>query len=535
MTPRLQGRIVDERGAPLVGLALVPAGLADARPVAVTDAEGRFALAEAPADGVVIADALGCRPLRLLPADLSVPVVVPRNVATGWEVADREGHGCEVVEGNAVEVLVDQDLFARVAEAVGRAERSVNLSQLLFFPDFVPRDDAGPRLIDEFLAANGRGAQVRILVNENAVVPDTYDELLAHFAATGENSVAVRCLTMSPNVLHAKVLVVDGREAFVIGPPFEQKYWDTSRHAAVETRRGTDSPLHDLAVHLRGPAVAELDRFFAQLWNLAAPDEPPLEPCPLPPPAGEQRIQVTHTIPPRLMPHAPSGERSILDAYQRGLANAERFVYFENQYFTNPSIARSIRAALDRNERLEVILVLNEWTDIPTYIGWQNRRLREIGWPDHPRLGVFGIWTRAPRGREMRPVYVHSKLAMADDAWATVGTANLDSLSLEEANEFGVPMDQNVELNVTLFDGIAGAPRTGVVGSLRRRLWAEHLGDEGVWTTNAPEGGWLAAWRRLAEENFARVERGETTLQGAVLPYMEGPVRRLIANPREVA
>lgn len=530
MATPFQGRIVDENGLPLPGLTLVaPDDDPEARPLAVTDADGVFSLAAPPAGQVLVADVLGCRALARVPSNLNAPLVIARERALGWLVCDEKGQGREVIDGNDVEVLVDQDIFSTIANSVSRAKRFVNLSQLLFFPSFLPYDTGNARLFDEFLAANRRGADVRILVNENAVVPDTYDDLLETLDAEGDNTVMLRCLTMSPNVLHAKVLVIDGEEAFVIGPPFEQKYWDTPRHAVAESRRGNDSPLHDLTVRIRGPAVADLDRFFAELWNIAAPSQPPLAPCAPPPPAGAQRIQATHTLPPRLLPHAPDGERGVLEAYVRGLANAERFVYLENQYFTNPTVAKALRAALDRNERLEAILVLNEWTDIPTYIGWQNRRLQEMGWPDHPRLGVFGIWTHAPSGREMRPVYVHSKLAMADDAWATLGTANLDSLSLEEANEFGVPMDQNVELNVTLLDGIGGAPATGVVGRLRRRLWAEHLGDEGIWTTQAPPGGWLTLWKRVADENFARIERGETMLHGAVLPYLPGPVKKLVA------
>lgn len=532
MAPPAQGRIVDEHGNPLAGLLIVAPGPLAPTHVATTDEDGAFPIpAGAPVD-LAVTDALGCRTLRRLPDDLSRPVPIPRRLAHGWLVTDETGEPTEWCEGNEVEVFIDSDLFAEIAKTVARARSYVNLSQLLFFPEFMPTGDGHSRLVEAFLAANRRGCAVRILVNENLVVPDTYDELLEHFQAEGDNGVEVRRLTMSPNVLHAKVLIVDGVEAFVIGPPFEQKYWDTPRHALTEARRGAASPLHDMSLRVRGPAVAALDRFFVEFWNLSGAGSPPIEPCASPPRAADQHLQLAHTIPPALLPHAPGGERTILEGLQRALASAERFIYIENQYFTNGSLAACIRAALDRNPRLEAILVLNEWTDIPTYISWQARRLAEMGWPDHPRLGVFSLWSPAPRPKEMRPIYVHSKLAMADDAWATLGTANFDSMSLEESTEFGLAIDQNVELNVNLLDGIEGARRTGLVGRLRRRLWAEHLGDEGVWTTREPDEGWLPHWRRIAEQNLERVDRGDLRLQGTVLPHLPGPIKKLAPTGR---
>ena len=58
---------------------------------------------------------------------------------------------------------------------------------------------------------------------------------------------------------------------------------------------------------------------------------------------------------------------------------------------------------------------------------------------------------------------MHSKVAIIDDIWATVGSANLDVFSLSR--------DDNSEVNAVLFDDAKVQ-----ISDFRRRLWAEHLG-----------------------------------------------------------
>ena len=61
---------------------------------------------------------------------------------------------------------------------------------------------------------------------------------------------------------------------------------------------------------------------------------------------------------------------------------------------------------------------------------------------------------------QYRPIYVHAKTAIVDDAWATAGSANL--------NGRGMATDSEINLSTT---------DTAVIRRLRLRLWAEHLGS----------------------------------------------------------
>ena len=504
--------VVDGRGLPVEGLRLLSDPSLPARQAPRTDARGVAPLPPGSTPAAAF-DPLGVRevPFRVE----GTRVVVDRRQALGWAV------DIPLDGGNDVELLVDSRMFPPMLDAVDRARRTVHLSQLLLFKDFRCGFERPPglgrSLLDHLRDAAARGARVRILLNENVFVPDTVRDVMA--LCEEDACMEVRPFPMTPNVLHAKVLVVDGEEAFVVGPPFEQRYWDTSSHRDVDPRRGDPRPLHDVSLRVRGPAVGRIDAFFCGLWSLRGE---PAEPCPPPPPQGRQVLQVVPTLPIGLLPGEwhPRGAR---EGYRRALANARDFVYLETQYFTSPSITEAIAAALEDAPGLQVILVLNTTVDVPGYVAWQKRRLAQLGHPDHPRLGVFTLWTPTPDPAAPRGIYVHSKLAFADDAWASVGTSNLDSLSLEKGREWGFELEANVDLNAVLLDGVDGAPATGLVGSMRRRVWAEHLGDEGVWTARRPEGGWLAVWRRVAQANALALEEGRFPARGRVLPYVPGP------------
>lgn len=430
--------------------------------------------------------------------------------------------------GNRVEFLVDgEETFASIQEAIAKAQRHVHVLQLLFEPEFVgafrggpPPAPAppGPALAEALVAAARRGVAVRILLNENKLVWDTVGEMRVFLDTAGARDVRLRGFPLNGHAMHAKLVAVDGEQAFVIGQPFERRFWDSPRHLPMDPRRGTDRPIHDVSLALRGPAVADAEAFFATLWNLRQGDgaggddggrdlldESPARPSP----AGADTVGLARTLPERLVPGLPQGDRGILEAYRQAIGRARRWIYLETQYFTSPTIARLLRDAMDRG--VDVILVLNEDVDIPTYVPWQERRLAELGLPHEPRLGVFTLWTpvERPDGWRARPIYVHSKVGIVDDAWCTVGAANLDSISLEAAGEFLLTMPANVELNAVLSDGATGRAR-----ELRERLWTEHFASE---APAEPADGWLALWRRTAAENLARLAAGRQP--GRILPY----------------
>jgi hypothetical protein len=61
------------------------------------------------------------------------------------------------------------------------------------------------------------------------------------------------------------------------------------------------------------------------------------------------------------------------------IGNAHEYIYIENQYFNNRYIVKALKSALERNEELELIMVLNGNPNVPTYRFWHPRRLEKLG------------------------------------------------------------------------------------------------------------------------------------------------------------
>jgi phosphatidylserine/phosphatidylglycerophosphate/cardiolipin synthase-like enzyme len=91
------------------------------------------------------------------------------------------------------------------------------------------------------------------------------------------------------------------------------------------------------------------------------------------------------------------------------------------------------------------------------------RRLREAV-PEavrERRLLVFCLGTSTSKsdGEHYRPIYVHAKVAIVDDLWVTVGSANLNNRGMRD----------DTEMNVATLD-------RELAQNLRLMLWSEHLG-----------------------------------------------------------
>jgi phosphatidylserine/phosphatidylglycerophosphate/cardiolipin synthase-like enzyme len=563
------GRVVDEDGAPLSNLVVTATDIDDVTKNdllgrATTGPDGRFEISYVPAtyeevlgdrpDIIVsVLDRVGIRELVTTEAsDVTASVLnvgditVPRDLADGWAATVGGATPSRLSTGNAVHILVDnQDACRAMVAMIDAATATVHLAQLwiddTFIATFTGRvsvpSSAKPdkRVLNSLLAASRRGVSIRLLLNENAVFPDTFDETRDWFAQRQPNTVAVRRFPLAYETMHAKVLLTDPEletaKAMVIGSPFQQGYWDSQSHLLIEQRRGSKAlegigarPVHDVSISLAGPAVADVTELFVSLWNhrsqveFGGADTLP-DPTPRSAAAGAQSTQLLRTLPRGVLPGSADGEAGILEGYQRAIGAATDFVYLENQYFSSASIVHALRRAIAANPALQVILLINEHPDIPTYRGWQHRRLfREIGVP-HSQVGVFTLWnTGMAAGRvSIQQCYVHSKVAVVDDSWATVGTANLDGISMDASE---LPLGRrrrSVEVNCVLLDGVAGQTATGAVAGLRQTLWSEHLGQA---PAVRPAGGWLALWNTCAAANVVSLNNTSPRLAaGRVLPY----------------
>lgn len=465
------------------------------------------------------------------------------------------------------EWLIDNaEAYGPLLESLRSARRSVRIAQLAFDADcaahaYTDRGSALSRdsVIAEALIelAQKRGVAVQILLNGSWIL-NTTPPLRRFFAARGLSAEAVEVRGMSrfPHIMHAKFVLIDEREAFLLGSPFVNSYWDDGGHSPFEPRRPARElggrPLHDVSMRLRGGVVQEMESMFAGLWEASADTTGQAARAGI---RGTSRARPSRAAGTRLVYDAPNGvlpgvrdgAMHMLAELLAGIARARDFIYVEHQYLTSRPIAAALATALRLVPKLEIVIVLNQNPDLTAYRAWQNLQLTERALLDHPRVGVFSLWsTDAHPEREsvtrISQLFIHSKVMIVDDAWAAAGTSNLDGASMGDyGDDFAGSLGRrvfrgvrNVEINVIVDAHDAhdvshgrNTPRVRreealTILSLRERLWSEHLG---VRHRVRPEGGWLAVWRRAALRNVRALSlrtddrEDPALLVGRVLPY----------------
>jgi len=461
---------------------------------------------------------------------------INRDWVEGWFVTLGGSDKSRFTTDNQLEILVDNEVeLETLVQSINDSKSYVFLTQFEFEPDFIAsfqtNDELIPKdvLVEVLRKAAERGVKVKIILNENLAVSDSYKDINDYFEEIG---VEVREFkSHGLHVMHAKIMVVDGEESFVIGSPFKQDYWDTSHHLINDPRREPElvRPVHDVSVKLRGGSVYHVEEFFTEMWNYISRTEyngkGMLNTSSIPIPSGDEHIQIARSVTPDSL--TKKGELGIFEGYRKAIGMAKDFIYLENQYLTNSSIVKALKNAMADNEYLQIIVVLNENPDIPGYKEWQNQGLEKLGIKtvednlEHPQIGFFTLWSAGwgEEQFEIQPIYVHSKVALVDDMWATIGTANLDGSSLTHVNElegfFDVKFHRNMEMNVIVPEEES---ISGEAEKIRKTLWKEHLGM-GYSSIKNLNSYWLEIWQKTAQNNIKSLNNNKPYLKSQILPY----------------
>ncbi len=340
---------------------------------------------------------------------------------------------------------------------------------------------------------------------------------------------------LRPATLHQKFATADGRRAVIGGLDVDPRRFDTPAHD-----RPPEETWHDVSVAVQDDDfVGALDGHFAECWNAAlacgaaslADPARPLDTRVKPQARADLRLLRTFSVPctgagrlaptPRLTEH----ETALL----RLFGEAQDYLYIETQFLRHAPLVDTLCDAAARSAALQLIVMLPlapERVLFDGHDGWDARHAHGLQTAALTRLRAAygtrlalvtpGQRRPAPEGAPQiagaGPVYVHSKVVIADDLTAVVGSANLNGRS----------MRWDTEASVLVKD-------RGFARGLLERLARTWLGEAGGDPRRA------TTWTGAASDNAALPPEAR---HGLVLPYpvarAERFSRRLFALPDDM-
>ncbi|GAC1555267.1 MAG: phospholipase D-like domain-containing protein [Herpetosiphon sp.] len=373
-------------------------------------------------------------------------------------------------EHNLLSPLVDgQAAFSAMLEAIRGAKEYVYIVGWTLTPAFALDPSTPDGLLTSVLGDIAQRVPVKILVWSGSLMlfPPS-KRLVTHVCSELKRIVPqVECRldgrARPTHCHHQKAVIVDGQIGFVGGldlTTLSGYRWDVPGHPL---RLGPN--WHDVMVQVQGEAVQDLETNFAQRWREVTGERHLPHVAPRVDPTWNTACQIVRTVPRGVYSFARGGEYGIAHGYLAAIAQAKRFVYIENQYIWSPEIVDALMAAMERRagDHFRIVMVL----PARAYMGKHDndQHVQQLQAADRGR-GMFSAYTiysggpaAGPDGFSFRPIYVHGKVAVVDDEWYTIGSANL--------NKRGLATD--TEMNAQVIDP-EGAR------ALRTTLWSEHLG-----------------------------------------------------------
>jgi phosphatidylserine/phosphatidylglycerophosphate/cardiolipin synthase-like enzyme/uncharacterized membrane protein YdjX (TVP38/TMEM64 family) len=326
---------------------------------------------------------------------------------------------------------------------------------------------------------------------------------------------------------HQKVVVVDDAVAFCGGLDLTLKRWDTCRHDAGDERRSVDGtpypPFHDAMIAVDGDAARALGQLARERWRRATgyvipPPRSGRDPWP---PELEPRFRDVLTAQSRTLPptETEKGVREVEALYLDMIKAAKRYIYFENQYFTSELIRAALARRLAEPDPPEIVIVTRRlshgWLEEATMQQLRTRVVKSLREADgHSRFDAY--YPDTPGLAEGTCIDVHSKLAVIDDNWLRIGSANLSNRS----------MGVDTECDLSLEAG-GDEAKIEAVRAFRDSLLSEHLDvSPERWRSELAAGGSLhAAIRRLQCEGrtLKRLSDEEEPAGAAVLAAVADP------------
>ena len=356
-----------------------------------------------------------------VPATVAASMVVDLIQKRGRKTraAPRPGTFNAMVEESELNIYTDgSTLYEAMIDAIDSARESILMETFIW-----KNDEVGQRFIDAFNAASDRGVEIHLIYDgfANLAVPASfYRQLSARIRVLRLPTVARRFWRgplRHSGFNHSKILVIDDEVAFVggfnIGTLYARHWRDT---------------------HLRsvGPGAWGLRQTIAEVWNEFHDMDEQI--AWVPPAAWEAKMRVAANLPIHLV-------YPIRSMYLNAFARARKRIWLTTPYFIpDQQLLRALIEAADRGVDVRVMVpqesnhILGDWLSRGFFEEMINSDVTVL------------LYTAS---------MIHSKVATVDGEWSTVGTANIDRLSLTF----------NYETNVEVIDSAFAAEMERVFDS----------------------------------------------------------------------
>jgi cardiolipin synthase len=317
--------------------------------------------------------------------------------------------GSPLTTGNKVQLLKDGPAtYEAMLAAILKARDHINMETYI-----LEDDDVGQRFAQALMDKQTQGIQVNLIRDSVG----TLTTPAAFFKQLTDSGIEV--LEFNPvNPLearkgwevnqrdHRKLLIIDGRTAFLGGINISAVYSGGSFSKGSDIGSEDNLAWRDTDLQITGPVVAEFQKLFLATWE--GQEGPSLKAMKYFPKLRKAGRDVVRAI-----GSTPDESFSLIYAtLLSAIGSAETSVYITNAYFVpDPQLLAALEASTARG--VDVTLILPSVTD-----SWL---VFHAGRAHYDRLLRAGV-----KIYERHGALLHSKSALIDGVWATVGSTNLD-------------------------------------------------------------------------------------------------------------
>ena len=337
-----------------------------------------------------------------------------------------------LTKGNKVSLLADGlATYAAMFKVIEKAKDHINLESYI-----IEDDETGRKFADLLLQKQAEGVQVNVIYDSvgSMNTPASFfqrlrDSGIKVVGFNPLNPLADRDKWGLTHRDHRKILIVDGKVAIIGGINISKVY----SSSPFKRKRNEKATVHwrDTDIQIEGPAVAEFQKLFFDTWQKQKGPElsgrnyfPDLKE------QGNALVRVVGSTP-------GQDNRVTFIMYVSAITFAEHSIHMTNSYFIpDDQIVTALTEAAERG--VDVKIILPGVTDSKLALYAQ-------------RYHYSGLLRSGVKIYEHSTSLLHAKTAVVDKVWSTVGSTNMDFLSLlnnDEVNavilskEFAIEMEK---------------------------------------------------------------------------------------------